>query len=314
MQTSYFLGTGPKEYFYTLWRKTVIPAAAGVRGAVYYSYRQNLAHDYAEAVTKATDKTGQSTWEAFDISEYRRQNSSNPDLSLSPEEVIMSFGKYQGQSVAQVEDENLNYLLFLATKSDWEPTQTKHARVLNYIKAMFQPVAEKIETDRAAARAARDAQRADLPAFEGRVTIRGTVISTKAVESQFGTTIKMLVEHQDGWKVWGTIPAGISFINETIEYSDGSKSGWAQRGLERGDVVQFDAKVEKSDRGRSFGFFSRATKPALLSVADGRVDDPKKGEYPHVTRMVIREASAEVEPVGAPAEDYGHVGGNYDAD
>jgi hypothetical protein len=280
IQSTYFLGTGPKEYFYTLWHRTIIPGTG-----CFYSYRQNLSHNYDEAVAKATEMTNQTVWEAFDISEYRRQNSGNPDLSLSPEEVTMTFGKYAGQTVAQVEEEDFRYLLFLATKSDWQPTKVKFARVLNYIRAIYQPVAEKQEADRAKARAERDAQRADLPAFEGRVTIQGTVISTKFVESQFGGSVKMLVEHADGWKVWGTIPTGISFINESVEYSDGSK-GWGQRCLQRGDVVRFNASVEKSDRDPKFGFFSRATKPALLAVADGRVDEVKKGDYPHITRTV----------------------------
>jgi hypothetical protein len=289
IQTKYFLGTGPKEYFYTLWKEAIVSPVPGTSvGGCYYSYRQNLAHDYEVAVAKAIAKTGQTVWEAFDISEYRRQNSGNPDLSLSPEEVTINFGKYAGQTVAQVEEEDFRYLLFLATKSDWQPTKVKFARVLNYIRAIYQPVAEKQEADRAKARAERDAQRADLPAFEGRVTIIGTVLSTKCVDSQFGTTIKMLVEHETGWKVWGTIPAALGCVNQTTVDQDGNKLGWTQVALSRGDIVQFDARVQKSDRDPKFGFFSRATKASLVKYHEGVLDGVKDG-YPHVTVTVQLE-------------------------
>lgn len=285
---SWFLGTGPKEYYYTLWSQTVIPGTG-----CFYSYRTNLAHDYNEAVAKATARTGQTVWEAFDISGYRQMNSGAPDLNLAASEVMMTFGKYNGQTVEYVADKDLRYLLFLAHKSDWAPTQTAHKRCLNYIKAFFKPMAEQAEADRNAARAARDAQRADLPAFEGRVTITGTVISTKVVDSQFGSSVKMLVEHKDGWKIWGTIPSAIQFINEVR----GNHCG--QRALERGDVVRFDAVVEKSDRDPKFGFFRRATKAQLVKPFEGELVPVAKGEYPKV-EVVIEDA---LEPLPTPHQD-----------
>src|SRR5215472_11263665 len=229
IKTSYFLGTGPLEYFYTLWTRTVV-----VGYGCFYSYRQNLAHDYDEAVAKATAKTGQTTWEQFDISGYKRTQ--GPDLTLTPDEVTFTFGKYIGQSLGHVLDINPGYVMFLALKSDWAPKQAKFARVLNYIRAMFREVAFKAEEEKKAARQAerkaRDAARADLPAFEGRVTITGTVLSTKLQESQFGSTWKMLVENESGWKVWGSIPSGIN--------------------PEKGDIVSFTAKVEKSPSDPKF--------------------------------------------------------------
>src|SRR6516165_2645956 len=61
-------------------------------------------------------------------------------------------------------------------------------------------------------RGLRDAQRAQEAAVAKaipeemigrRVKIRGEVISKKLVESPYGSYMKMLVKHQDGWKVWG---------------------------------------------------------------------------------------------------------------
>jgi len=247
-KSTYFLGTGPKEYYYTLWRQLVIRAVPGTNiGGCYYYYLGNLSHEYEPAVAKATERTGQTHWEQFDVSDYKRTNSALPDLDKSPDEITFTFGKYIGQSLGHVLEIDLGYVLFLALKSDWQPSQSKHAKVLNYIRAMFRAQAQQAETERkekiAAERAARDAARADLPAFEGRVEITGAVISTKEQESQFGVTWKMLVEHQDGWKVWGTIPSGIN--------------------PEKGDKVSFTAKIEKSPSDPKFGFFSRPTKPTI---------------------------------------------------
>lgn len=279
---SYFLGTGPLEYYYTLWSKTVVKGVG-----CFWRYRQNLAHDYNEAVTKATEMTRQTSWEQFDISEYKRQNAASPDFTLPADQVKLTFGKYSGQTVAEVEDADFNYLLFLALKSDWQPTQVKHARCLNYIKALYRPVAEQKEAAkveaRAAARAERDAARADLPVFTGRVTIEGSVISTKVVDSQYGPTTKMLVEHETGWKVWGTVPSDLLCITDA--------SG-GQRSLQYGDEVRFTASVQKSDKDPKFGFFNRPTKAVLLAAVDAPAT-----------------AGAQV-----AQSDYGHFGGNYDAD
>ena len=65
------------------------------------------------------------------------------------------------------------------------------------------------------------------PLFEGRVTIRATLINTKWVENNFGGAIKMLVEHADGWKLYGSCPQGICNDEPT-----------------RGDEFQFDAVVD----------------------------------------------------------------------
>jgi hypothetical protein len=257
-EAKWFLGTGPKEYFYTLWRQVVIRPVPGTYvGGCFWTYYQNLSHNYEEAVTKATERTGQTSWEQFDISDYKRINKGNPDLDKTPAEITFTFGKYQGRTLESVLDLDVSYILFLALKSDWEPRQAVHAKVLNYIRAMFHEQAANVDAERKerlnAERAERDAARADLPAFQGRATVLGTVISTKVVESDFGTTVKMLVEHADGWKVWGSVPNSLFLIGDT------------QRALVRGDVVRFDAKIQKSDQDPKFGFFSRPTKATLVT-------------------------------------------------
>ena len=243
---SYFLGTGPKEYYYTLWSRVTSP-----QFGTYCYYQGNLAHEYEAARAKATEKTGQTSWQHFDISEYRRANGTAPDLTLAPDQVVLTFGKYAGETVATVAECDLGYLLFLALKSDWAPTKASFARPLNYIRAMFRAEAAKREEQRKAdiqaQRDADNAARADLPAA-GRQLIVGTVISLKEQESQFGLTWKMLVEHQSGWKVWGTVPGNILGT------------------IDRGHSVSLTAKIEPSGKDRSFGFFSRPTGARNLSL------------------------------------------------
>ena len=51
---------------------------------------------------------------------------------------------------------------------------------------------------------------APVPVTDERVEIIGKVVSFKTVESQFGTTLKMLVVTDKGWKVFGAVPAGVA--------------------------------------------------------------------------------------------------------
>jgi hypothetical protein len=95
-------------------------------------------------------------------------------------------------------------------------------------------------------RGLRDAQRAQEAAVAKaipeemigrRVKIRGEVISKKLVESPYGSYMKMLVKHQDGWKVWGTVPRGLE--------------------APKGGIVEFVASIDRSQDDEKFGFFKK---------------------------------------------------------
>lgn len=88
-----------------------------------------------------------------------------------------------------------------------------------------------------------------------RTTIEGVVVSTKVNYTDFGTVLKMLVETDEGWKVWGTVPNSIT--------------------AEKGDRVQFVARVEASNDDPLFGFYSRPTKAVNLTVP--RVEEEYTG-------------------------------------
>ena len=98
--------------------------------------------------------------------------------------------------------------------------------------------------EREAKRAAEAEAAAPVPAFDGRAKVTGKVLTTKVVEGQFGSQIKMLVQADAGWKVWGTVPSSIS--------------------PEKGDLVSFEARVERSTDDTKFGFFSRPTKAHII--------------------------------------------------
>ncbi len=95
---------------------------------------------------------------------------------------------------------------------------------------------EQLEQEKAARR----------PVPTGRTIIRGEILATKTLDSQWGITVKMLVQGP-GWRVWGSRPSEISTAG-------------------RGDVVEFTATVSASDDDDSFGFYSRPTKAHIIAA------------------------------------------------
>lgn len=112
-------------------------------------------------------------------------------------------------------------------------------------------------------KAQRDAEKAAaLPCPSGRQKITVTVIKTEYRENNYGETLKMLAKHADGWLVWGTVPDALVLVNV-------QRDGYTeQRGLRRGDVVEFTAAIEPSENDSKFGFYKRPTKPRIVEVAE----------------------------------------------
>lgn len=81
---------------------------------------------------------------------------------------------------------------------------------------------------------------ADCPA--GRVTIAGKVVSSKVVDTDFGSQVKMLVVATEGFKVWGSAPA--AFLDDEALV---------------GRFVRFTATVTPKADDPKFGFFKRPT-------------------------------------------------------
>ncbi len=112
-------------------------------------------------------------------------------------------------------------------------------KATNYLRTLL----DKID-NRAAIEAKRKAEaEAAAPCPTGRVTITGTVLSTKLQDGFYGATLKMLVKDDSGFKVWGTCPDGFN----------------------RDCRVTFTAMVEPSKDDNKFGFFKRPTKAMVIA-------------------------------------------------
>ena len=87
-----------------------------------------------------------------------------------------------------------------------------------------------------AERAAEKERAQDCPT--GRVSVKGTVLSLKAVEGQYGITLKMFVKTTEGYTLWGSVPKGLQDVK-------------------KGEEVAFTATISPSESDRKHGYFSR---------------------------------------------------------
>jgi len=108
--------------------------------------------------------------------------------------------------------------------------------------------APEIAAEKAAAKALEMANANPVPMVAGRVLVKGEVLSVKAQESFYGIQHKMLVKSDEGFKLWGSCPAAI--LDE----------------VSKGSVVEFNAKIQRSDNDEYFGFFSRPSKAKVLKA------------------------------------------------
>jgi hypothetical protein len=109
---------------------------------------------------------------------------------------------------------------------------------------------------RAEAEAARKADATDAP--EGRVEVEGVIVATKTYESDFGTTEKMTVLADAGFKVFVTIPNSIAYAERNDDGSYTMPAG-------RGDRVRFTATFERSNDDATFAFGKRPAKAEIVA-------------------------------------------------
>jgi hypothetical protein len=109
----------------------------------------------------------------------------------------------------------------------------------------LQRLAQEKTEQEIADRDAAHAEGEDVP--EGRLVITGTLLAMKWQESYYGSTLKMLVQDDRGFRVWGSVPSSLD--------------------ANRNDRIQFTAAVTQSDDDPKFGFFKRPSKATVLSSA-----------------------------------------------
>lgn len=94
-----------------------------------------------------------------------------------------------------------------------------------------------------------------VPAPEGNgIEITGKVLKVASQDNGWNVREVMTVLDERGFKVWGTVPSSIHWVEE-----DGDR-----RPIQRGDLVTFVANVTRSDRDESFGFFKRPRNAYLV--------------------------------------------------
>lgn len=172
---------------------------------------------------------------------------------------------------------------YLAQRKDWFGSEYSAQRTY-WPAHRCTPVPERQaeyaaeQAAKAAAREARLAAKAEREARSqalmeagvtvptGRTTVTGVVVSIKAEETFYTysgeVTLKMLVESDEGYRVWGTVPRS---LEGGSEYRDGQYV--AVRGVDEGDTVTFTATLQPSDNDPLFGFFKRPTKARILAAA-----------------------------------------------
>jgi len=122
-----------------------------------------------------------------------------------------------------------------------------------FVHKLFQQIEDR--PARAAERQAEHDSAADCPS--GHIKVEGTVVSVKIKTSdRYGDSLKMTVKHDDGWLVWGSVPACLGGVADFQE-----KDG---RCVKRGDRIRFSANVEPSDGDPKFGFFKRPSEACVV--------------------------------------------------
>lgn len=131
--------------------------------------------------------------------------------------------------------------------------------------------------------AAKEAEAEANPAPEGRVRVTGEIIGAKVVEGDYGTSYKVIVKDDRGFRVYVSLPktqadqAFDEFYAKHEEAWNNGRIGYAvwfvgsdnEREVYgtgvKGRRIAFDAKLEPSRDDKSFAFGSRPTKGEWLA-------------------------------------------------
>lgn len=126
----------------------------------------------------------------------------------------------------------------------------------------------------ASKRAGQQAEAAAHPAPAGRVVVTGEVVGTKVVEGDYGTSYKVTVKDDQGFRVYVSLPkAQADQAFDEWHASHSEKFTWgpdcwflgtdSEQGV-KGRRITFTATLQPSDNDASFAFGSRPTKGAWL--------------------------------------------------
>lgn len=111
-----------------------------------------------------------------------------------------------------------------------------------FVRTLLSRIEGRAETERK--RAEEHAAAAEVPVTSDRIHIRGKLLAVK--RNEYTNMVKMLVQHADGFKLWGSLPLALSDVP-------------------RGSEIEFCAQVTRSGDDPKFGFFRRPTKCKVLA-------------------------------------------------
>jgi len=112
-------------------------------------------------------------------------------------------------------------------------------RQIEFIHRIVREYPEK-EAKRKVRQEAEAARKATAPDWEsGRYPIEGTVLSVKYVDSDWGCTLKCLIQLEDGRRCWGSVPSSLE--------------------VDKGDEMAITASFTPSRDDSKFAFFKRPT-------------------------------------------------------
>lgn len=106
------------------------------------------------------------------------------------------------------------------------------------------------------------------PAPSGRVVVEGEVVMVRAYEGDYGTTWKMMVRADDGWKAFVSIPRDLEPSSYTGGTEDDPTSFVAQVLALKGQRVRFTATLAPKADDPTFAIAKRPTKAEVIE-ADG---------------------------------------------
>jgi hypothetical protein len=103
---------------------------------------------------------------------------------------------------------------------------------------------------------------------EGRMDIVGEVVAVRSKETYFGyqekTVWQLIVKADEGWTVMGTLPSQLGPDSYTGGGPDDEGSWQWHLNQLVGQRVKFTARVTRSDRDETFGFYSRPSKASRV--------------------------------------------------
>jgi len=151
----------------------------------------------------------------------------------------------------------LAQMLDKAAKYDISPKQA--ALIAKLLDERAQGITRQAERKRE--QDERKANAKPVPTGQG-IVIEGTIVKTYWQDNDYGGSLRMIVEGDDGWRVWGTLPT--SLMSQEQWDADGNHIGFAP-GADEGDRVQFTANVTASDDDPTFGFAKRPRKATIIT-------------------------------------------------